>query len=97
MARDYEGVFTVMDFAEIFRISESAVRTLIRKGKLKAIKIGGQYRIPKSIVDSFFEKVKCDGSEEEQKDPVDHCFGMWEDREDIKDGVEYVNRIRSRE
>lgn len=97
MAKNYEGVFTVADFAEIFRISESAVRTLIRKGKLQAIKIGGQYRIPKSIVDSFFEKIKCDGFKEEQKDPVDKCFGMWEDREDIKDGVEYVNRIRSRE
>jgi excisionase family DNA binding protein len=95
MARDYEGVFTVMDFAEIFRISESAVRTLIRKGKLQAIKIGGQYRIPKSIVDSFFDKIKRDNYEEERKDAIDKCFGMWADREDIGDGVEYVNRIRA--
>jgi len=42
---------TPFDFAKIFNISHQTVLNLIRQKKIKAIKVGGQFRIPKSEVE----------------------------------------------
>ena len=47
-------VYTVEEFAKMFKLSPEAVRSLIRKGEIPAIRIGRQYRIPQAIVEHYF-------------------------------------------
>ena len=42
---DERAVYTPQETIEILKISDSTFRRLIRKGILRAAKIGGQYRI----------------------------------------------------
>lgn len=91
LVHEYDEVFTVSDFARIFKLSDSAVRSMIRQKKINAVKIGGRYRIPKRIVDRFFAQAEL-----RYEDVLDECYGMWEERTDIKDGVEYVREARSK-
>ncbi len=86
---EYEEVFTVSDFARIFKLSENSVRTLIRQKRLNAIKIGGRYRITRKTIDCLFSQ-----SEAPYQETLDTCYGMWEKRDDIKDGMDYVNALR---
>ena len=44
----YPEVYTVEEFAKVFKLSPEAVRTLIRKGEIPAIRIGKQYRIARA-------------------------------------------------
>ena len=50
----YSEVYTVEEFAKVFKLSPEAVRTLIRKGEVPAIRIGKQYRIPQDVIDRYF-------------------------------------------
>lgn len=50
----YEPLFTIREVATIFKLSPAAVRHLIKNGELQAIRIGKQFRIPQSIIDSYF-------------------------------------------
>ncbi|HIC91471.1 MAG TPA: DNA-binding protein [Syntrophaceae bacterium] len=83
---DYPDVYTVEEFANIFKISVEAVRNLIRKGEIPAIKIGKQYRIPRSVVDRYFAQAAT---------PEDMGFGMWQ--EQPLDSLKYVNRLREKD
>jgi excisionase family DNA binding protein len=47
-------VYTVEEFAKMFRLAPEAVRSLIRKGEIPAIHIERQYRIPQAVVDRYF-------------------------------------------
>lgn len=86
----YEDVFSVDEVAKILKISKKYLVKLIREGKFGAMKIGKEYRVPKSVVDSFFNEAFTGPY------PVkEYGFGIWADRKDIpEDGVEYVNKIR---
>lgn len=44
-------VYKVKEVAEMFRVSMQAVRNMISRGQLAAVKIGKDYRIPVSEVD----------------------------------------------
>jgi excisionase family DNA binding protein len=45
----HKGAYdTMREFAEEFRISPSSVHRAIEKGHIKAIKVGGSIRIPRS-------------------------------------------------
>lgn len=83
---DYPEVYTVEEFANIFKISVEAVRNLIRKGEVPAIKIGKQYRIPRSVVDHYFAQAAT---------PEEMGFGMWQ--EEPIDSLEYINRLRKKD
>ncbi|MFQ6058034.1 MAG: helix-turn-helix domain-containing protein [Anaerolineae bacterium] len=87
--REYEEVFTISDVAKIFKLSVTTIRQLIRDGELPAIRIGRNYRIPKSAVDRYFAQPAATVFT-----PEEAGFGMWKDREDIGDSVDYVNKIR---
>jgi excisionase family DNA binding protein len=50
----YPEVYTVEEFAKLFKLSPEAVRLLIRKGEILAIRIGRQYRIPQRVVEQYF-------------------------------------------
>ena len=87
-----EKVYTVTEIATIFRISPKAVRRLIRRGELPAIRLGRAYRIPQSTIDQYFNLPA-----RSHLAPEDLGFGMWANDEMIGDSVEYVNRIRAAE
>lgn len=46
-------MFTVDELAKHLKISRGTVVNLIKKGEIKAIKIGEQYRIPEENFNSF--------------------------------------------
>ena len=82
----YPEVYTVEEFAKLFKLSPEAVRTLIRKGEIPAIRIGKQYRIPQGVVDRYFAQVLP---------PEERGFGMW--RRKPVAGLTYVNKLRDRD
>jgi excisionase family DNA binding protein len=86
----YENVFSVEEVAKILKIPKRYIIKLIREGKFGAMKIGKEYRVPKSVVDSFFNEALT------APYPLDeYGFGVWADRVDLpEDSVEYVNKIR---
>jgi excisionase family DNA binding protein len=81
-------VYTVDEVAAIFRVPSGTVRRLIRKGNLPAIRLGRIYRVPKSVIDDYFDLPPASLSPEELG------LGMWKDDDTVGDGVEYVNRLR---
>jgi excisionase family DNA binding protein len=86
----YEDVFSVEEVANMLKISRRYILKLIREGKFGAMKIGKEYRIPKSVLDSFFNQTSAAPYPIEE-----YGFGIWANRADIsEDSVEYVNRIR---
>ena len=88
--QEYENVFTVTEVAHIFKVSVQTIRRLIRSGRLPAMRIGHHYRVPKSSIDEYFARPTTT-----LFTPEEAGFGIWRDRQDIGDGVDYVNRIRS--
>lgn len=82
----YPEVYTVEEFAKLFKLSPEAVRTLIRKGEIPAIRIGTQYRIPQDIVDRYFAQVLP---------PEERGFGMWK-RKPVA-SITYVNKLRNQD
>ena len=45
--------YTVKEVAEIMKVSEKTVRNWIKWGRIKAIKIGRQWRIPAEEIDNL--------------------------------------------
>ncbi len=82
----YPNVYTVEEFAKVFKLSSEAVRTLIHKGEIPAIRIGKQYRIPQSVVDRFFAQAVP---------PEERGFGMWKPKP--VESLSYVNKMRDQD
>ncbi len=82
----YSDVYTVEEFAKIFKLSPEAIRTLIRKGEIPAIQIGNQYRIPQEVVDRYFAQALS---------PEERGFGIWQKKR--LTSLTYVNRLRDRD
>ncbi len=76
-------VYTVEEFAKMFRLSPEAVRSLIRKGEILAIRIGRQYRIPQGVVDHSLAQAAA---------PEERGFGMWQQKPVAS--LTYVNKLR---
>ncbi|MBI5167003.1 MAG: helix-turn-helix domain-containing protein [candidate division NC10 bacterium] len=83
---NYPEIYTVEEFAKIFKLSPEAVRSLIRKGDIPAIRIGKQYRIPQNVVDRYFAQAAS---------PEELGFGMWKDRP--VNSLEYINKVRNKD
>ena len=82
----YPQVYTVDEFAKIFKLSPEAVRNLIHKGEIPAIRIGKQYRISEEVVENFFVQAIP---------PEKRGFGMWKSRP--ISSLTYVNRLRTQD
>ena len=85
-AISYPKVYTVEEFARIFKLSPEAVRNLIRQGEILAIRIGRQYRIPQDVVDRYFAQAIP---------PEERGFGMWKRRP--LPALSFVNRLREKD
>jgi|GEM_PF-4650695 len=53
LATRYEQTYTVEEVADLLRHSPGGVRAMIRRGALRAIKVGGRYLIPESALDEI--------------------------------------------
>jgi excisionase family DNA binding protein len=82
----YPSVYSVEEFARIFKLSPEAVRNLIRQGEIPAMRIGKQYRITQDVVDRYFAQALT---------PEERGFGMWR-RRPIESLI-YVNKLRDRD
>lgn len=82
----YPEVYMVEEFAKLFKLSPEAVRMLVRKGEIPAIRIGKQCRIPQDVVDRYFAQALP---------PEERGFGMWK-RKPVA-GLMYVNKLRDRD
>lgn len=43
-----ENFYTIVEVGKILKLSRFSIYTLIKKGKIKAVRIGGQYRVYES-------------------------------------------------
>jgi len=50
---DYPDVLDLRDVAEILRRSEDRTRTWLRTGAIHAVRVGGQWRVAKSVLVAF--------------------------------------------
>lgn len=55
--REYTDVVTREQLQEMLHISRSKTYSLLRKGEIKAKKIGSEYRIAKNEVIRFLEEI----------------------------------------
>lgn len=55
--KDYTDVVTREQLQEMLHISRSKTYSLLRKGEIKAKKIGSEYRIAKNEVIRFLEEI----------------------------------------
>lgn len=86
----YEDVFSIEEVARILKVSKRYIMKLIKEGKFGAIKIGKEYRVPKSVIDSFFNQAVTVPFPMEE-----YAYGIWADRNDLPDNsVDYVSKIR---
>ncbi|MEG0773075.1 helix-turn-helix domain-containing protein [Clostridium sp.] len=51
-------IMTVSEVAEYFKISEVTTYKLVQEGKIPAFKIGRHWRVKKSDLSEFIEKLK---------------------------------------
>jgi excisionase family DNA binding protein len=82
----YPDVYTVEEFANLFKLSPEAVRNLIRQGEIPAIRIGKQYRITQDVVDRYFAQATV---------PEARGFGVW--RRKPVESLTFVNTLRGRD
>lgn len=52
-------IMTVSQVAEYLKISEVTTYKLVQEGKVTAFKIGRHWRVKKSDLSEFIEKLKC--------------------------------------
>ena len=51
-----QQVFTVFDLMKILKISEPTARRLIKDGKIKSFRVGGQIRISEKSLNEFLDQ-----------------------------------------
>lgn len=83
-------LLTVREVGRILRLSVGAVRNLIVKKEIPALRLGKQYRIPKYVIDNLLSPLLGET-------PEALGFGLWRGRGETGDSVRYVNKIRKKE
>ena len=65
MFNEYGDVLTVKEVCTILRISRNMAYELVREGKIRCVKVGNRYRIPKTEIVRFLERcytINSDGA-----------------------------------
>ena len=57
-------VYTVDDIMDILNVKRKTVHDWIKQGKMKAVRIGRQLRIPKEYYDEFMNKNMIDNTKD---------------------------------
>lgn len=58
MFSDYPDVVSISELQSMLRISRNTAYELVRSGKIRSVKIGRTYRIPRSAVEDYLN-VSC--------------------------------------
>ncbi len=58
--------FTPEEIAKMFKVKKNTVYIWIRKGKLRAVKLGSLLRVPKSALEEFIEEPGKEKGEEKE-------------------------------
>ena len=61
--RTMEKLYTVDEAKEVLRISRTSLYSLVQKGAIKPVKIGGRTLFPETELTRFVESLKHGGSE----------------------------------
>ena len=85
--------FSIIDISEKLVISQKTVRRHIASGKLKSLKVGGVYRIPKSSLEEFINL--NENSEEEYGYDLFGNKLFFEDKEKIKKKKKITHNYRN--
>lgn len=56
---DFPLVFTVKEIAELLEVSKNTAYHLVRSGKLRSVKIGRQFRVPKSALEDYLAGIEA--------------------------------------
>ncbi len=51
-----EEVYTILEAAQLLKVSDDTIRRMIKEGTLDAVKVRGQWRIKKASVDKLLGK-----------------------------------------
>lgn len=55
---DADVLYTLEEVAKILRVSVATVRRMIDDGELEAIKVRGQWRVRKDVLDRYLGKIQ---------------------------------------
>lgn len=61
MFSDYPDVVSITELQSMLRISRNTAYELVRSGKIRSVKIGRTYRIPRSAVEDYLNTPVEDG------------------------------------
>jgi len=56
LLNEYDDVMTVEQFMDYLAVGKTTAYRLLKKGEIKAFKIGRVYKIPKKSVDEYIEE-----------------------------------------
>lgn len=56
--REYDEIMTIDELMEYLAIGRTTAYKLMKSGKIKALRIGRLYRIPKKSVDEYVEQMR---------------------------------------
>ena len=59
----YQALLTISDVASYLQVSDRTIRRWIGKGRLAAMKVGGQWRLHQKDVDRFVRGLSTDDHE----------------------------------
>jgi excisionase family DNA binding protein len=79
-------LFTVDEVAKIFRLTQAAIRRMIRAKELPAIKFGKEYRIPQSVIQNILNPLT-------DANLKDAGFGLWKTEKSPR-GEAWVRKTR---
>ena len=82
-------LFTVEEVARIFRLTEAAIRRLIRVREIPAIRFGKEYRIPRQFVENKLSPITDETLEFSG-------FGVWKGKK-YPSGEDWVSEHRKNE
>jgi excisionase family DNA binding protein len=51
-----EVVYTILEAAKLLKVSDDTIRRMIKSGELEAVKVRGQWRIRKDVLDKVMGK-----------------------------------------
>lgn len=74
MFNDYPDVVTVDDLRQMLHIGRSAAYSLLKSGRIKTLKFGKKYIIPKSSVIDFLNTGLRESNKNTLKQPSAACY-----------------------
>lgn len=82
----FPQLLTVEEVAQIFRLTQAAIRRMIRAHELPAVRIGKEYRIPRHIIENILSPLSEDNLKEA-------AFGLWKGKK-YPSGETWVRHFR---